>query len=196
MTSDAVTMAGTFTVWTETMAVTDVRHVGPQYERYEVQEPDPAWSQADPDGFEHRWLQRLDGQGDPVLPTAIRTERTEPCDGACGEPDHEWTIVEWHCRECGAEVTPGYRRGSRSTVVREGHFEVDAEWVPEGEFTLGGSAMRAATSRLVWPAGPGQMLDMTGEAWEQRAPEMTWVGSGGPPTVSQSFVFVPDGTSR
>lgn len=63
--------------------------------------PSDTWRHRDAAGHEHR---RVD-HGYPTLRRVI--DRTEPCDGACGDPDHVWEYGHWECRECGEWVVPG-----------------------------------------------------------------------------------------
>lgn len=79
--------------------------------------PDDHWQHRDTGGHDHR---RVDG----VYPTLRWVlDRTEPCDGACGDPDHVWEFGHWECRECGEHIEPGkVPRGV--TVVVDAHWTV------------------------------------------------------------------------
>lgn len=74
---------------------------------------DPRWVGRDSAGHEHR----ADGGAYPTLAWVV--DRTEPCDGACGDPDHEWIIGHFECKLCGEHVEPGMLPAGSLVVVDE-----------------------------------------------------------------------------
>lgn len=68
--------------------------------------PDPTWEYTDPAGHYHTH----DKAGD--LPTLKPTEVHVPCTGGCGLDDDQpcdgYTVTEYHCAICGAQVEPRY----------------------------------------------------------------------------------------
>lgn len=188
----AATVIG-LTMGGRTYTVEDVAHIGPEYETVRCQVPDEKWSATDAGGHEHRYWQPAAG-GDLALPTLTRSERHVDCDGD-GMHTEEfcegYTQVYWTCIVCGDEVVPGSRTGSRSFKSRESYTEVTttidpAELADEaGSYTIPPRGERHDDAHLVWPAGPGRMLDIRGQAWE--IDETWWAIGNGPTRVSQKW---------
>ena len=194
------TTGGTLTLGDETMHVEDVAMVGPTYESVEGSEPDPRWSVTDSQGHEHRWMLPLAEKDlqKASIPTAVRSTRHVDCDGSGFHMEaycEGYDVTEWHCVHCGEEIRPEYRRATFQVKSREGHYELTVQWEPapvDGEVTWRPSdEARGATARLTWPAGPGQMWDLTGRVWEHGGLHgEQWPGK--PVTFRRKFVFVPD----
>ena len=69
----------------------------------QAMKPDPGWVFEDSHGHQHEWEWSNDDQPPEVTLSVIRQE---PCDGACGDPDHTWPV--YYCSECDEQFEPGY----------------------------------------------------------------------------------------
>lgn len=169
-----ITTGGTLTIGDTELHVEDVEFVGPKWQWFDVQEPDPAWRHTDSEGHEHRWMAPLgDSKSDGELPTAVRSVRRIECDGSCGNWDCDgYDEPVWHCRVCGDEIAPGRRPSQRSSVVEAGYLLVQT-MSPARRAIPSVSNVRGTPASIVWPSGPGQMTNYTGRAWEQLDGEVT-----------------------
>lgn len=176
-----------------TYRVEEIEQDGPEYETFECSVPDESWSATDANGHEHRyWRRGSDPKADLELPTLERHVRHIECDGVhiggflVDDPCEGYDELYWLCIVCGDEVAPWTRRGTTRTKVREGFLRVHTTIDP-GELaddtgtvvlTSRPGAERHEGARLVWPAGAGRMLDVTGTAWCSRGPDVTYSGPG------------------